>query len=128
MGSSQHSESHTLPALETVKFWIRAKRTSLPCGGDVRTMIFRYLQTFAIQESAIQESAIAGSSSCSRNRRSVSVFRFSPDFADTKAPRDSDQSSLKLVVRAEIQICLTGFCGVNTNLVPPSSNSTLSTP
>ena len=40
----------------------------------------------------------------------------------------SDQSSLKLVVRAEIQIWRTGVCGVKTNLVPPSSKRTLRTP
>ena len=51
----------------------------------------------------------------------------SPVLSSTKAPTSSDQPSLKLVARAEIQICCTGEFGLMTNRVSSgSSNSTSS--
>ena len=55
-------------------------------------------------------------------------LRASPVLGRMKAEAGSDQSSLKLVDWAEIQIWRTGVLGVKTNFAAPSSKRTLRTP
>lgn len=60
------------------------------------------------------------SPSCCETNRPTRGFNLSPVFASTKSCSVSDQSSLKLVVKAEIHICRTGAFGETTNRAPSS--------
>src|SRR5271170_4260768 len=71
---------------------------------------------------------IACSPSCSFIRRLTSFFSPSLDFVSTKSLAAGDQSSLKLVESAEIQICRTGELGEMTNLLGGSSKLICSAP
>src|SRR5579875_241710 len=65
---------------------------------------------------------------CWLMRRATRALRGVPSFGSTNAFASSDQSSLKLVVSADIQICRMGVFGVMTKRAPESSKRTLSTP
>ena len=65
-------------------------------------------------------SVTTSSPNCWLIRRATSGFSFSPVFCSTKSRAVSDQSNLKLVESAEIQICRTGALGEMTNRAPSS--------
>src|ERR1700720_3859587 len=65
-------------------------------------------------------SVTSSSPSCWLINRATSALSLSPVLDNTKSCSASDQSSLKLVASAEIQICRTGALGEITNLLPSS--------
>src|SRR5712671_2834897 len=66
--------------------------------------------------------SFTGAPSCWETTRLITSRRFSPVFSETKVFLASDQPSLKLVERAEIQISRTGVFGETTNLASSGSS------
>lgn len=92
--------------------------------GSSRVLCGPGLYSMSAHRQQIPKSCAHGNSTlspiCCEINRPTKGFSFSPVLAKTKSFSPSDQSSLKLVVNAEIQICRTGALGDTTNRAPSS--------